>query len=864
MITSEEDPITFLAGQAFRPAVSSDGKQLVFGSRYEAKTGLRIRNLETGEERWLKYPIQRDELESRPTRGILPGYAFTPDNKSILISYDGKIKKIDVATGAESTVEFLANVSLDAGPSLYLDNKLEKGPVRARLIQEPKISQGGRIAFSALTAVYTLNPGSKVPTRLTATQNAREYQPSWSPNGDSITFVSWSTQGGHIWITPADGGEPKRVTTAAAFYKDPVFTPDGQAIVSLKTTRQTRVNHPSDFLGPQPGLDIVKTSIASGKSEVIAPSRGLGKPHFGPAGDRVYVYGNRGLISYRFDGTNPRTHLKVVGAGRGPRPNPASDVRISPDGRHAMARFRNGQLYLLKVPRTGGDVPTINITSPAVPLKKLTTIGADSFAWADGGKTVTWTVGSTLFRQKISDLSFAPKKKPADEAKTEKKQKDSSAKKAAEPKKEEPKPEAIEIVVERPRHVPKGTAVLRGAKVITMRGREVIENADIVVVDNRITAIGKRGSVSIPAGAREFDLTGKVIMPGIVDIHAHWEVRHSVLDTEDYSFLGNLAYGVTTGRDPQTSTNDTFAYQDLVDTGQMTGPRIFNTGPGVFSDSNFQSYEEARDTVARYKKHYRAETLKSYLVGNRQQRQWMVQASKELGIIPTTEGGSNFALNLTHAIDGFSGNEHSLPIVPLYNDVVQLFAKSGITYTPTLGVAYGGPSGKFYFFEKSDIYGDKKLKRFNPQAVLDEKTARLPYYRDDEYIFPQIAAGASKILKAGGRVGVGGHGELQGLQCHWEMWGYSMGGMENHDILRTATILGAEAIGYGSEFGSLEKGKLADLIVLDADPLADIKNTTSIRYVMKNGEMYEGETLDQVYPAQKKLPQMWWWSGDPK
>jgi hypothetical protein len=251
------------------------------------------------------------------------------------------------------------------------------------------------------------------------------------------------------------------------------------------------------------------------------------------------------------------------------------------------------------------------------------------------------------------------------------------------------------------------------------------------------------------------------------------------------------------------------------------------------------------------------------LVGNRKQRQWVAQASKELGIIPTTEGGSNFKLNLTHAIDSFAGNEHSLPIVPIYNDVAQLFAKSGITYTPTLVVSYGGPQGKYYFFGKGDVYDDKKLQRFNPQAVLDGKTARLPWFRKSEYIFPEIAKGANAILRAGGRVGLGGHGELQGMQCHWEMWALAMGGMKNHDVLRVATILGAEAIGYGSELGSLEKGKLADLIILDKDPLAEIKNTNTVKYVMKNGELYDGETLDQVYPVKKELPKPWWWQDKP-
>jgi hypothetical protein len=327
--------------------------------------------------------------------------------------------------------------------------------------------------------------------------------------------------------------------------------------------------------------------------------------------------------------------------------------------------------------------------------------------------------------------------------------------------------------------------------------------------------------------------------------------------------LANIAYGVTSGRDPQTNTNDQFAYQDLVDLGEMIGPRAWSTGPGVFSDSDFQSLDEAKNTIARYKKHFRTNFIKSYMVGNRQQRQWMVEACKEHQVIVTTEGGADFKMDLTHAIDGFSGNEHSLPVVPLFNDIVQVFAKTGTVYTPTLLVSYGGPMGENYWYKNDEMYKDKKLRRFIPQEVLYGKLARLQHYRDDEFIFPKIAAGATSILRAGGKIGLGGHGEMQGLQCHLEMWGMAMGGMKPHEILRMATIDSAAALGYASEIGSLEAGKMADLIVLNKDPLADIRNSNTILYVMKNGEMWEGDTMDQVWPVQKKLAEMWWWKDRP-
>jgi predicted amidohydrolase len=743
---------------------------------------------------------------------------------------------------------------------LKFASRVEEGPVRARLIQAPVESPDGKtLVFSSLTHLYKMDIAGGKPARLT-TAATREYQPAWSPDGQWIAYASWADDGGHIWKTRADGsGQPQKLTRVGAFYRDPVWSPDGTRIVALRQSRQARMNGTNGFNAAGTGMDVVWIPSAGGDATLIVPSRGVGRPHFTTDKDRIFVYSNQGLQSFRWDGTDRRTIVKVVGRSRGPEPAAASDVRISPDGKFALAKLTD-QLYLVTVPVAGGDTPTVNVNTPSVPVKKLTDIGADDFQWADAGKTMTWALGSSFFRQPVSTVVFDdPPRRGGDQG-------DNEA--PAEPRPAAPRKQIaqeIEITIEQPRHKPAGTVVLRGAKAITMKGDEIIADADIVITDNRIAAIGKRGSVTAPAGAKIIEVRGATIMPGIVDVHAHWsEVARGQLDLQNWALMANLAFGVTTGRDPQTGTNDMFAYEDLIDMGAMLGPRAFNTGPGIFAATDFQSLDDARNVVSRYKKYYRTNTLKSYMVGNRKQREWMVMACKELGIMPTTEGGLDLKLDLTHALDGFSGNEHALPIVPLYKDVVEIFTRSGISYTPTLLVAYGGPWAENYFYETTTVHDDAKMRRFIPHYILDERAKRRPWFSPEEHVFPKLAAEAAKIVHAGGRVCIGGHGQLQGIQCHWEMWALQSGGLSNHEVLRSATLFGAQAIGYDQDLGSLEPGKLADLLVLNKDPLENIRNTNTIRYVMKNGELFEGDTLNQVWPNQKPLPELWWWNEDPK
>lgn len=842
--------VTGAPGSAMRPILSRDGNTMYFATRHQTGTALKARDLKSGNERWVAYPLDRDDQESRATRDTLPGMALTLDGKHMIMPLKGKIQKLDLETGKASPIPFNAKVQAEVADRVYKKYKVNNSDtVTARVVRDAAFSpDGSKSVFSAFGKIW-VQEGSGKPRRLTNVDQ-QEFSPSWSADGSKVAFVTWSEKGGHIWTVPASGGTPTRVSPTIGFYNNPVFNPDGSRIVfsvaraeDILSFSMLQMPHTHCLLEKElqaqdkveesgfAATDLAWVSSSGGPINRIMNSSGLGDIHFSKDPTRIYVTGAGGtLASVRYDGLDRKDILKVNGKTSNPFPTTADDIKISPDGTQAFCSVEQ-QLYVFSIPPMGGQTLTITpgTLSGVAPVKKISKEVGYFLNWTPDGKAVTWALGNKLYKQEVK----------------------------AE------KPDVTELKAELPRKRTQGTVVLKGARIVTMKGDEIIKKGDVVVVDEKIAYVGPKAPVEFK-DAKVIDVSGKTIMPGMVDVHSHGGAYGSPKLPQTSDYLANLAYGVTTNRDPQSGNYNIYDMADYIEIGEAIGPRIYTTGPGVFAGIGLEDLDTTKHFIKKYKDAWDTNTLKQYVCGDRMTRQWVALACAEHGITPTTEGALDVKMGMTEIADGFTGHEHNFPIFEMYDDMIRFLAETKTYYTPTLIVTYGAPAGEGWFYTRTDVANDPKLRRFTPAPLVDALTRRkTDWYLPEEYGFSRAAQFCKQLVEAGGRVSLGSHGQLQGLGAHWELWMIGSGGMSTHDAWKCATIFGAEAIGMDEELGSIEVGKFADLIVFDKDPLAKLENSLGMKYVMKNGELFMAETMDQVWPVAKKLPPQYWQKPGP-
>ncbi|MFD2561404.1 amidohydrolase family protein [Aquimarina rubra] len=835
--TGKTTTVTGGPGGAARPQVSRDGKKLAFVKRVRTKTVLYIHDLETGEE-WPVYDqLNKDQQEAWAIFGVYPNFSWMPNNKEIIFWSAGKIHKINTDNSSVTNIPFTVDATLKIAETVHFDAPVAPKEFAAKVIRHTVTSPDGKtIVFSALGNLWSKKLPKGKPQRLTSQKSDFEFEPSFSPDGQYIVYVTWNDETlGSVCKIPAAGGTPTKLTVEKGIYRTPVYNPSGNLITYRKEGGN---NDQGRSFDKKTGI---YTMSSSGANQKLILKQGE-YPTFTKDGKRIFYqtggtyFGNltKELKSVNLNGKDKKTHIKSKYANR---------LVPSPDNKWvAFTHLHKAYVAPLII---NGQTIDLDNKSKSVPVSQLSKDAGINLHWSKDSKKVFWTLGDEYFANEIKDrFTFLP----------------NSPEKVG-----EVTSKGISIDLVTKTDTPSGKIAFTNARIITMEGDQVIEEGTIIINGNTIEKIGKTNEVQVPDNAKVFDTKGKTIMPGIVDAHAHvGAFRYGLTTQKHWQLYANLAFGVTTAHDPSANTETVFSISELIKSGKMVGPRLYSTGFILYgADGDFKAVvnnlEDARSSIRRTKA-FGAKSVKSYNQPRRDQRQQVMQAARELGINVVPEGGSTFYHNMTMIMDGHTGIEHNIPVAPVYKDVHELWKTSKTGYTPTLIVNYGGMNGEYFFYQKDNVWENEKLLKYTPRAIVDARSRHRTMVPDEEYENGHILVSktATKLTNEGVKVNLGAHGQLQGLGAHWELWMLQQGGMTNMQALQAATINGAHYIGAGNDIGSLKEGKLADLIVLDKNPLDDIRNTETVKYTMVNGRLYDTDTMNEIGNTSKERTKFWW------
>ena len=811
-------------GGAARPTPSPDGRWLAFVRRVDYGTTLFLKDLRSGAERMIASGLERDNQEVWALHGVYPGMAWTPDAKSIVYWDDGHIKRVDVSTGQRSEIPFRVRATKKIAEAVRPPQVVAPDRFDVKMLRSVTVSpRGDRVAYVALGQLWVKALPSGKPRRLTRGADRFSHHPSFSRDGRTIVYATWNDRTlGDVRIISAKGGRPNVITRRPGHYMHPKLSPDGKTVVFRRASGgYLRDPRYSD----EPGL--YRVPAKGGKAERLVKKGQT--PHFGQRSDRFFFLRAKGdetsdtreLVA--FDLRTRKEQVLYTSKG-------AQAYLVSPDSR--WLAFKEGfHVYVTPFNEVGRSV-AIGPKSKAVPVAKVTKDAGDYLSWSGDAKALHWALGPELFERPLTDafafLDGAPEKLP------------------------EPPTKGTRIGFSAEADKPKGAIALTGAKVVTMKGDEVIDNAVILVEGNRITAVGPADEVTVPKAALTVDVKGKTIIPGLIDAHAHGPFGTAgIIPQHNWAQFANLAFGVTTIHDPSNNTEMVFSASEMQRAGMIRAPRIYSTGRILYgaAGADYKASVESLDDALFHLKRMKAVgafSVKSYNQPRRDQRQMVMEAARQLKMQVMPEGGATYMHNMTQLVDGHTTIEHNIPVETIYDDVLQLWSKSDVALTPTLVVSYGGISGEYYWYEKMDVWRHERLTTFVPRYIVDPRSRRRQKAPDGDYNHIMSAKSLKALIDRGRLVNTGAHGQLAGLAEHWEIWMYVQGGMTAMEALRAATMNPATTLGMDKDIGSIEVGKLADIVVLDKDPLENIRHTDSVRMVMLNGRLYDASTMDQI------------------
>lgn len=841
LVDGHTEPFVTGPGGAIRPTPSPDGQYLAFVRRVRNQSTLFIKDLKAGTERPLWGGLSRDLQEAWSVYGVYPGFAWTPDAKQLVVWAQGRLWRVDAASGKATDIPFHVRHTREVRDALRVKQTVAPDEFEVRQLRHVQTAPDGRfVVYSALGYLWRrdLQREGAVAERITAQSDHFEFQPSLSRDGQRLVYVSWDDrQMGRVRVRHLATGRETIVTPEPGKYLTPRFSPDGRQVVYVKSRG-------SVLLSPWHGLETgVYLAAADGSGAPRRISRDGDTPQYGQRGDEVFITRTSSVSEVETRRALWRVRVSDGQESEIARGEFISEYSVSPDGRWLgfIDRFH---AYVLPLSNTGRPL-TVAPRMEGWPVKRLSHNAGQHLHFSGDSRTAHFSMGHELFSVPLAQ-AFPVAGGDGGSGATA----NASSSTTAFRPPEQGRPIGLTARSDRPQ----GRIALVGARVATMRAAqpdEVIENAVVLIEGNRIAAIGPASSVAIPSDARRVDVRGKTIVPGFIDAHWHGAMgEEGLIPQQSWVNLASLAFGVTALHDPSNRNDHIFAQAELQRTGQVLGPRIFSTGSILYGakgsiNAVINNLDDALTHLQRQKDNG-AISVKSYNQPRREQRQMVLEAARRTQMMVVPEGASMFQQNMSHIVDGHTGLEHALPIETVYDDVKQLWTQTQVGYTPTLNVAYGGLDGEHYWYARTEVWKHPLLSTYLPPGILQARAVRRPTAPEEDYNVIRVARTATELQRAGVPAMIGAHGQREGLGAHWEMWMFALGGMTPLEALRTATLNPARHFGLDADLGSLEAGKLADLVVIEGDVLSDIRQSDRISHVMQNGRLYEAATLAEV------------------
>lgn len=844
LATGETETFAGGPGGAVRPTPSPDGHKLAFVKRLpDFNSAIYIKDLTSGNERPVYKTLERDNQETAGSHGNTTAFEWLPNNRDLVFWSAGKFHRLNTESGDVVDIPVRVQVTKQVRKTVRFPVVVAPETFDVRMLRWAQLSNNNDHAiFQALGHLYTAtveggqSAGHK---RLTQQTDHFEFWPSLSTDGKKVVYTTWDDQNlGRIRIVSSKGGRSQTVVNVPGHYVEPTFSPDGEHIVYRKVTG-------GYLLSPQWSVEpgIYRVAVDGGEPVKIASS---GRdPKFSADGQRI-VFSQRGpdglvLKSVDLNGLDERELAKGENV---------TSYALSPDAQW-LAYTEHFSAYVMPFTKAGLPL-TASRTGTSVPVKRVSQRAGEFLHWSADSQSLRWSNGPSLSSRNLTDAFVYFDR-------------GSEAEETAELKavsKAEPKIETINLGFQAKADSPDTRIALVGGTIVTMRDadhqQEIIEDGVIVVENNRIKAVGTRDQVRLPSNAKVIDISGQVVVPGLIDAHAHGGVgSYEIIPEQNWTQYSNLSFGVTTIHDPSNDTSEIFAHAELQRTGQVLGPRTYSTGtilygansPGATSQVN--SLEDAEFHIERLKS-AGAISVKSYNQLGRGSRQQIIRAADTHGIMVVPEGGMKFQHNMNQLVDGHTSIEHALPIAHVYDDVTQLWGQIETAYVPTFGVAYGGISGENYWYDRTDVWRNERLMRYTPAQFVEPRSMRRTKAPDHHYNHFNVAATAKQLRDSGVRVMIGAHGQREGLAAHWEMWMMQQGGFTPWEALRGATSDAAIHLGMDADLGSIDVGKLADLVVIDGDVLTDIRQSQNVSLTVLNGRIFDAETMNEVFTGKRE------------